>query len=211
VFISGGSPHLTSRFCMVVLGPAMISKYKAHSVAKGFQHQHGCVVFVQTSPHVIKPITVQIVFTIALSNMRSLQQIDLNNYFLHTILEKDVYMTQPPGFESADKRAICKLHKAVYWLMQAPRAWQNRLTTFVSYRFDQSKRLSCLPILHQNGCYLNISNNVDSTIVTGDSSQEIISGKVTKTRPFGLTSWTVNRTRIQSGPTTKPLYEKPLN
>lgn len=121
-------------------------------------------------------------------------------------------MTQPPGFESADKRVICKLHKAVYGLMQAPtRAWQNRLTTFVSYRFDQSKRQSCLPILHQNGCYLNISNNVDSIIVTGDSSQQIIGGKVTKTGPFGLTSWTMNRTRIRSGTTTKPLYEKPLN
>jgi len=95
--------------------------------------------------------------------------------------------------------------------MQAARAWQNRLTTFVSSRFDQSKCQSCLPILQQNGCYLNTSNYVDNIIVTDDYSQEIISGKVTKTEAFGLTCWTMNRMRIWSGTTTKPLYEKPLN
>jgi hypothetical protein len=54
----------------------------------------------------------------------SLRQIDIQNAFLYGILEEDVYMKQPPGFEdSRYPNFICKLDKALYGLKQAPRAW----------------------------------------------------------------------------------------
>jgi histone deacetylase 1/2 len=60
-----------------------------------------------------------------------------------SVLEEEVYMRQPPGFEKG-KGLICKLDKALYGLKQAPRAWYARLSTklehlgFISSKADTS-------------------------------------------------------------------------
>lgn len=36
-------------------------------------------------------------------------------------------MQQPPGFVSENKQLVCKLHRSLYSLKQAPRAWYERL------------------------------------------------------------------------------------
>ncbi|KAG8483075.1 hypothetical protein CXB51_021974 [Gossypium anomalum] len=51
-------------------------------------------------------------------------QVDINNAFLKSNLFKEVYMVQPFGFEKIaldGTSLICKLHKALYGLRQAPR------------------------------------------------------------------------------------------
>lgn len=54
-------------------------------------------------------------------------------------------MDQPPGFEAPNtSNLVCKLHKAIYWLKQAPRAWFDKLHSallnlgFISGKSDQS-------------------------------------------------------------------------
>jgi histone deacetylase 1/2 len=77
---------------------------------------------------VVKIATIRLVLSIAVSRGWTLRQLDVHNAFLHGVLEEEVYMRQPPGFEKG-KDLICKLDKALYSLKQAPRAWYARLST----------------------------------------------------------------------------------
>jgi hypothetical protein len=68
--------------------------------------------------------TIRIILSIAISQGWSLRQLDVQNDFCHDILEEEVYMRQPPGYENKDRPGfVCKLDKALYGLKQAPRAW----------------------------------------------------------------------------------------
>ncbi|CAI5524601.1 unnamed protein product [Closterium sp. Naga37s-1] len=53
-------------------------------------------------------------------------QMDISTAFLNGILEEDVYVTQPPGYEDGTGR-VCKLKKSIYGLKQAPRCWYQKL------------------------------------------------------------------------------------
>ncbi|CAK8535812.1 unnamed protein product [Lathyrus sativus] len=57
---------------------------------------------------------------------------DVKSAFLNGIIEEEVYVHQPPGFES-DKfpEHVFKLKKTLYGLKQAPRAWYERLSNFL--------------------------------------------------------------------------------
>jgi hypothetical protein len=52
-----------------------------------------------------------------------LYQMDVKSAFLNAPIKEEVYVEQPPGFESKEyPNHIYKLHKALYVLNQAPRA-----------------------------------------------------------------------------------------
>lgn len=67
-------------------------------VAKGYHQQHG-VDFHETFSPVIKPATVRLVLSIELSRGWCLCQIDIQNAFLHSSLQEEVFMDQPLGFQ----------------------------------------------------------------------------------------------------------------
>jgi len=57
-----------------------------------------------------------------------LYQINLKRAFLKGYLKEEVYVMQPPGFESKEfPNDVFKLDKALYGLKQAPRAWYECL------------------------------------------------------------------------------------
>jgi hypothetical protein len=104
-----------------------IDCYKARLVAKGFKQQYGIDYEDMFSP-VVKAVTIRLVLAIAVSTGWSLQQLDVQNTFLHGILEEDVYMRQPPGYVDMTRpNYVCKLDKALYGLKQTPHAWYARL------------------------------------------------------------------------------------
>lgn len=72
----------------------------------------------------VKAATIRLILSIAVSRGWSLRQLDVQNAFLHGVLEEEVYMRQPPGYADKLKPSfVCKLDKVLYGLKQAPRAW----------------------------------------------------------------------------------------
>jgi histone deacetylase 1/2 len=107
-----------------------VERFKARLVAKGFKQRQGIDYFETYSP-VVKPSTIKVILSLAISQGWSLRQIDIQNAFLHGVLEEKVYMKQPPGYEDTSKPSyyICRLKKALYGLKQSPKAWHSRLTS----------------------------------------------------------------------------------
>ncbi|CAI7747408.1 unnamed protein product [Closterium sp. NIES-53] len=102
-----------------------VTIYKSRLVAKGFmqkEKQNFNEIFALTA----KLPTLRVLLADAAVSGKIIIHIDVTMAFLNGILEEDVYMTQPPGYEDGTGR-VCKLKMSIYSLKQAPRCWYQKL------------------------------------------------------------------------------------
>jgi hypothetical protein len=149
-------------------------RYKARLVAKGFKQRYG-IDYEDTFSPVVKAATIRLVLAVSVSKGWSLRQLDVKNAFLHGVLEEEVYMKQPPGYENLNAPYhVCKLDKSLYGLKQAPRAWFSKLSSKLQeLGFLASKADTSLFIYNKSGIIIYLLVYVDDIIVTSSSNKAI--------------------------------------
>jgi hypothetical protein len=82
--------------------------------------------------HVARHEDIRILLAFVASNGFKLYQMDVKNTFLNGVIQEEVYVRKPPGFESLKyPDRVYKLLKVLYGLKQAPQTWYARLKTFL--------------------------------------------------------------------------------
>nr|GEW28183.1 retrovirus-related Pol polyprotein from transposon TNT 1-94 [Tanacetum cinerariifolium] len=116
-------------------------------------------------------ISLRAVLSLAVTNDWPLRQLDIQNAFLYGNLKEQVYMKQPLGFIDPQRpNHVCLLHKSLYGLMQASRAWFKRLSkALFDLDFKGSKTDPSLFIYSRGDTLFYILVYVDDIIVTGNN------------------------------------------
>jgi hypothetical protein len=104
-----------------------VVRNKSRLVAQGFSQKEG-IDYEETFSPVARLEVIRILLAFSVAKGFKLHQMDVQSAFLNGVLEEEVYVRQPPGFESEKyPHGMYRLRKALYGLKQAPRAWYGRL------------------------------------------------------------------------------------
>jgi hypothetical protein len=109
----------------------VVTRNQAQLVAKGYSQVEG-LDFDETFAPVVRLESIRMLLAYATHHGFKIYQIDVKSAFLNGHIKEEMYVEQPPGFESKGyPNHVYKLHKTLYGLKQAPRAWYECLSDFL--------------------------------------------------------------------------------
>jgi hypothetical protein len=123
--------------------------------------------------------SVRLLFALAAQEGWRARHMDVKSVFLNNNLKEEVYVHQPPGFVIPGKegKVLC-LHKALYGLRQAPRAWIAKLdSTLKGMGFGQSPHEAAIYRWGNGGNALLVGVYVDDLVITGTKDAEVATFK----------------------------------
>jgi hypothetical protein len=149
-------------------------RYKVRLVAGGHRQRHG-LDFEDTYAPVCSYRTMRMMLAVCAREGLEMRQLDVRTAFLNGELEEEVYMRPPAGCEHlvSGSRRFLRLHRALYGLRQAGRAWNKRLEAALRGRgFTQSDADPSLWILHGEGGAVFAMFYVDDGLVAARTAEE---------------------------------------
>ncbi|GJU38496.1 putative ribonuclease H-like domain-containing protein [Tanacetum coccineum] len=110
---------------------SIVVKNKARLVAQGFRQEEG-IDYDEVFAPVARIEAIRLFLAFASYIGFTVYQIDVKSAFLYVTINEDVYVHQPPGFaDPAHPHKVYKVVKALNGLHQAPRAWYEKLSSFL--------------------------------------------------------------------------------
>ena len=103
-----------------------------------------------------------------------LYQMDVKSTFLNGYLKEEVYVLQPPSFESKEfPNHVLKLDTALYGLKQAPRAWYECLLNFLLENDFRRGKVDNTLFLKSKGEHLLIVQVYVDDIIFGTTHNDL--------------------------------------
>jgi hypothetical protein len=137
-----------------------VDKFKARFVAKGFSQKEG-IDFSETFALVARYSSIRAVISIVAELGWQIHRMDVKTTFLNGVIEEDIYIEQPEGFEVLSRAShVCKLKRVLYGLKQAPRVWYSRIDSYLlgcalrRVRLTLTFTTSWLRVSHSFVCYM---------------------------------------------------------
>ena len=143
----------------------MITRNKARLVAQGYNQEEG-IDYEETYAPVARLEAIRMLLAYSCFKDFKLFQMDVKSAFLNGFINEEVYVKQPPSFENHKfPNHVFKLSKPLYGLRQAPRAWYERLSSFLlNNDFKIGKIDTTLFVKHEKHDILIVQIYVDDII-----------------------------------------------
>ncbi|GKF28163.1 putative ribonuclease H-like domain-containing protein [Tanacetum coccineum] len=146
---------------------------KARLVAQGYI-QEGQIDYDEVFAPVARIEAIRLFLAYASFKDFVVYQMDVKSAFLYGKIEEEVYVCQPPGFVDPEfPNRVYKVKKTLYGLHQAPRAWYETLSTYLSNNgFQRGTIDKTLFIKRHKGDILLVQVYVDD-IIFGLTKKEL--------------------------------------
>ncbi|GKC28554.1 putative ribonuclease H-like domain-containing protein, partial [Tanacetum coccineum] len=114
----------------------IVIRNKARLVAQGHRQEKG-IDYEEVFAPVARIEAIRLFLAYASFMGFLVYQMDVKSAFLYGTIEEEVYVTQPPGFKDPDHLdKVYKVVKAIYGLLQAPRACQDKYVAEILKKFN---------------------------------------------------------------------------
>ena len=138
-------------------------------MAQGFSQIKG-IDYEETFAPIARYSSIRTILALSAQMGWKIHQMDAKTVFLNGIIEEEVYIEQPKGFQIfGSELHVCQLKRELYGLKQAPRAWYTHIGSyFTGLGFTKSEADEKLYQIMVEGNLLIIFIYVDDLIFTGD-------------------------------------------
>ena len=137
-------------------------------MAKGFLQKEG-IDYEETFTPIARYSSIQTILSLAAEMGWCVHQMDVKTAFLNAVIQEEVYIEHPEGFDVENMEMhVCRPHRALYAIKEAPRAWCSRMDNYLQEMgFQQSEAEHNLYFL-TGEVPLILVLYVDDIFLTGD-------------------------------------------